>query len=159
MSAGRARSTRSRSVACARNVGTTVFPGTHRRSAHECATHEIKGERDDRRTSRRCQKIYHDRRARARSREGLQQRANTCVWPGGGQLKPRGSSTSSPNTSRCRSTRTRFARKLYTTLPSRMDAVSAAGGAESELAEYSDTHHSTNASGCSAALFVLMMAA
>ena len=148
MSAGRARSTRSRSVACARNVWTTVFPGTHRRSAHECATHEIKGERDDRRTSRRCQQIYHDRRARARSREGLQQRANTCVWPGGGQLKPRGSSTSSPNTSRCRSTRTRFARKLHTTVPLKMDVVSTANGGELAIAEHGDNLLSTIPSGC-----------
>ena len=65
-----------------RSRPTTPLSTTSRR--HECATHESKGEQDDRRTSRRCQKSHHDRRARACSREGRQQRANTCVWSGGG---------------------------------------------------------------------------
>ena len=65
---------------------TTPLSTTSRR--HECTTHESKGEQDDRRTSRRCQKSTEKpprpRRARACSREGRQQRANTCVWSGGG---------------------------------------------------------------------------
>ena len=72
---------------------------------------------------------------------------------------PRRSSTSSPNRPRLSSIVRRFTRKLYTTLPSSLRGVTAASGDEFESTERSVNGHSTIASGCSAALFVLMMAA